>query len=126
MTNSDNGNRRTLIIGATGMLGAEILRQMCDSGKLVRATFRDSTDSAKRNKVSQYPAEVVSADLRNPESLTVACQQVTSVISTATAIATRKEGDTIQGIDELGQLALVEAAERAGVKHFVFLSFLPK
>ena len=34
-------------------------------------------------------------------------------------------GDTIDGVDRLGQLQLIEAAKSASVKHFVYVSFSP-
>jgi uncharacterized protein YbjT (DUF2867 family) len=40
-------------------------------------------------------------------------------------VLSRQPGDTIDGVDRLGQLQLVEAARAAGVKHFVYVSFPP-
>ena len=37
----------------------------------------------------------------------------------------RQPGDTIDGVDRIGQLQLIEAAASAGVKHFVYISFSP-
>jgi uncharacterized protein YbjT (DUF2867 family) len=37
----------------------------------------------------------------------------------------RQPGDTIDGVDRIGQLQLVEAASAAGVKHFIYISFPP-
>jgi NADH dehydrogenase len=66
------------------------------------------------------------ADLKDRSSLRSACKDVDVVISTASATLSHQEGDTIQTVDEQGQLALVDVAEEAGVKHFVFVSLAPQ
>jgi uncharacterized protein YbjT (DUF2867 family) len=52
-----------------------------------------------------------------------ACRGVDAVISTASSTLSRQEGDSIETVDRQGQLNLIEAAEAAGVKHFVLISF---
>ena len=63
--------------------------------------------------------------MKNPESLASACRDVSVVVSSATAMMSQQPGDTLQAVDEDGQLSLIAAAERAGVEHFVFVSFPP-
>ena len=67
--------------------------------------------------------ELVEGDLKDAASLTRACAGIQSVISTASSTLSRQSGDSIESVDEHGQLALVDAAKRAGVEHFVFVSF---
>ncbi|KRF16876.1 hypothetical protein ASH02_02110 [Nocardioides sp. Soil796] len=65
-------------------------------------------------------------DLTDPESLAAACQGVTAVVATATMIARRLAGatrPTIHEADEQGMASLIAAAESAGVRRFVYLSF---
>lgn len=64
-------------------------------------------------------AQPVSGDLSEPASLAAACQGVETVITTANTVL--REFD-IEGIDLNGSLNLVEAAQTAGVKHFIFVS----
>jgi NADH dehydrogenase len=45
------------------------------------------------------------------------------VYSTATAIQSRQEGNTLDRVDRAGQANLIEAARKAGVRRFVFISF---
>jgi uncharacterized protein YbjT (DUF2867 family) len=45
------------------------------------------------------------------------------VYSTATAIQSRQEGNTLDRVDREGQANLIEAARKAGVQRFVFISF---
>jgi uncharacterized protein YbjT (DUF2867 family) len=66
-------------------------------------------------------ADVVAGDLRDPASLSKACQGVTQVITTAHA----GEGKGTNGprrVDEAGNHQLIDAAKAAGVRHFVFIS----
>jgi uncharacterized protein YbjT (DUF2867 family) len=67
--------------------------------------------------------ELVEGDLKDSQSLTRACAGVQTVLSTATSTMSRQAGDSIESVDRAGQLALVETARRAGVQHFVFVSF---
>jgi NADH dehydrogenase len=84
---------------------------------------RASSDPAKRRSLEELGAEVILGDLKDPESLRAACEGVTHVLSTASSTLSRAEGDDIESVDRAGQLALIEAARRASVKHFVFVSF---
>ena len=43
--------------------------------------------------------------------------------SIATAIQSRQEGNTLERVDREGQANLVDAARKAGVGRFVFISF---
>jgi NADH dehydrogenase len=51
---------------------------------------------------------------------------VTTIYSTATAIQSRQEGNTLDRVDREGQANLVEAARKARVRRFVFISFREK
>ena len=115
----------TLVVGATGFLGGEIVKLLCDAKHSVRAVVREGADPAKRGRIQALPVESVVADLKDPASLARACQGVTTVISTATALVSHRDGDSITSVDETGQLALVDAAKAAGVRRFIYVSFLP-
>src|SRR5205823_1005010 len=67
--------------------------------------------------------EIVEGDLRSPGSLDLACHGVATVFSTATAIQSQQEGNTLDRVDREGQANLIEAARKAGVRRFVFISF---
>jgi uncharacterized protein YbjT (DUF2867 family) len=116
---------KILVVGATGLLGSEIVRLLASANRPVRAVVRASADDGKRSLVNHACVESCTADLKDPDSLAAACRGVSAVISTATATVSRQDGDSIEAVDQVGQLALVEVAERAGVEHFVFVSFLP-
>jgi NADH dehydrogenase len=118
-------DERTLVVGATGFLGTQIVRLLREEQAAVRAIVRPSADPAKRRFIEELRAEPFSADLKDPQSIESACRGVTTIVSTATAVVSRQPGDSLQAVDERGQLALVNAAERAGVRHFVFVSIPP-
>jgi uncharacterized protein YbjT (DUF2867 family) len=112
-----------LVVGATGELGGRIVRLLRADGHDVRCLVRDGSDDSGLREVG---ATVVRGDLTDPPSLGVACQGVDTVIATAAAIARILAGartPTIRETDEIGMLALVDAAESAGVQRFVYISF---
>lgn len=114
-----------LVVGASGMLGAEICHRLAEEGKQVRALARDSTDPAKRDKLKSFGARLSYGDLKDHSTLEAACRDITSVISTASSTFSRQTGDSIESVDLQGQLNLVRAAKAARVSHFVFISFPP-
>jgi NADH dehydrogenase len=114
---------KTLVVGATGLVGFEVCQQLRAGGHTVRALVRTTSDPAKRATLERLGIELVEGDLKDPASLSRACSGVRSVISTATSTLSRQSGDSIESVDERGQLSLVEAARQAGVDHFVFVSF---
>jgi uncharacterized protein YbjT (DUF2867 family) len=114
---------KALVIGATGLVGLEICRQLKQAGPNVRALVRPTAEASKRAELEALKAELVEGDLKDPQSLARACIGVGSVISTASATLSRQAGDSIETVDLQGQLALINAARSAGVGQFVFISF---
>jgi len=92
------------VAGATGALGAQIVALLRERGVTVRPLLRPDVD------------------LRQPSTLGPALEGVTCVVSTATCFP---RVDEIDAVDRDGNLALVAAAEDAGVERFVFVSFRP-
>ena len=113
----------TLIAGATGMLGSEICRLLREQGKPVRALVRSTSNPETIARLKSSGAEIVQGDLKDPASLEAACRGATSVISTASSTDSRQDRDSIDSVDRQGQLNLIEAAERAGVRQFILISF---
>ena len=114
---------RTLVVGATGLLGSEVCGRLRDAGASVRALTRPTADANKRAALVALGVETVTGDLKDAASLARACDGIEAVISTASATLSRQEGDSIETVDRQGQLALIDAARNAGVDHFVFVSF---
>jgi len=112
-----------LVVGASGLLGSEICRTLRESSKPVRALVRKTTDATKQEKLKSVGANLVYGDLKEPSTLGAAFQDVSTVISTASATFSRQTGDSIEAVDSQGQISLVESAKAAGVRHFIFISF---
>ncbi|WNG37820.1 SDR family oxidoreductase [Archangium violaceum] len=115
----------TTVVGATGLLGSAICEQLAATGVPVRALVRPTSEPAKVERLTRAGVEPRRGDLKDPASLEAACEGAQAVISTASSTLSRQEGDSIQSVDLNGQRALVKAAQRAGVEHFVFISFAP-
>jgi uncharacterized protein YbjT (DUF2867 family) len=90
------------VAGATGALGAQVCERLRAEGIDVRPLSRPAVD------------------LTRPETL--ALDGVSCVVSTATCFPRTNE---IDAVDRDGNIALVEAAEAAGVPRFVFVSLKP-
>ena len=112
-----------LVVGGTGELGGRVVRLLLADGHEVRCLVRPGTDG---DRLSGLGAKVVRGDLVDPNSLVAACQGVETVIATATVIGRRlagQPGPSIREVDRDGMGSLIEAAEGAGVRRFVYLSF---
>ena len=112
-----------LVIGATGFLGMEICRQLAGADRKVKGLVRTSSDPAKVEALQQMGVETVIGDMKDAASLDKAFEGVSAVISTASATLSRQPGDSIETVDNTGQLNVVEAAQKAGVSQFIFISF---
>ena len=102
-----------LVVGSSGMLGGMIARKLLARGEPVRVLVRQPS--------TLDGAESVVGDLKDPASLAAACRGATTVITTANS-AQRGGADNVESVDLDGNRALIDAASRAGVRQFVFVS----
>jgi uncharacterized protein YbjT (DUF2867 family) len=114
-----------LVVGATGPigLGGEICRLLRAAGKPTRALVRPTADANRVANLRALGVDVVEGDLKNPHSLTAACQDVRAVISTASMLVSQQPDDTVERVDGRGQRDLIDVAKSCGVKSFVYTSF---
>lgn len=103
-----------LVIGSTGLLGSTIVRRLLDKNAQVRVLLRG--DAAP-----MAGTEGVRGDLKDRASLEAACAGVTTVITTANS-AQRGGEDNVATVDLEGNVSLIDAAARAGVRQFIFVS----
>jgi uncharacterized protein YbjT (DUF2867 family) len=121
--NNSNNSSTILVAGATGYLGSEICRQLILKNKNVKGLIRATSDA---NKVAQLKAsgvETIEGDLKDKVSLENALYGVSAVISTVSSTLSRQEGDSIQTVDDEGQINLIDAAVNAGVNQLIYISF---
>jgi uncharacterized protein YbjT (DUF2867 family) len=109
-----------LIVGATGVLGREVARQLLAGGHQVRALVRNPE---KARDLQEQGAEVVQGNLTDPASLARACQNVDAVFTAVHAVLGRGN-NTSERVDDLGHRSVIDAAKRARVKHFVYTSII--
>jgi NADH dehydrogenase len=92
---------------------------LVDSGQPVRALVRDP----RRLGPHRVRVQIALGDLADPFSLRNAMRGVDTVIHLAATIRDQPRG-TIEELNGLATLRLLQAAERAGVERFVFFSAL--
>lgn len=121
-----------LIVGATGILGGMITQRLLEAGKEVRILVRHNSPAEElaKQRMATSPrllieagAQPVYGDLKDRASLDQACQGIQTVITTANS-AMRGGEDNVDTVDRHGNRNLIEAARAAGVKQFIFISFL--
>ncbi|HZE03809.1 MAG TPA: NAD(P)H-binding protein [Solirubrobacteraceae bacterium] len=108
-----------LLTGATGTVGRALLRRLTPQGTEVRCLVRDP----RRLGPERVRVQIALGDLGDPLSFRHALRGVDTVVHLASVIRDQPHGS----IEELAGVAtwrLVRAAERAGVRRFVFFSTL--
>jgi uncharacterized protein YbjT (DUF2867 family) len=97
-----------LVVGATGTVGSELVRQLAERGHKVRALVRDPVKAQGLGRA----VEPAIADLARPETLPAAFAGIDRAFILA---------PPAPNLEEL-EVNAFAAAERAGVRHIVYLS----
>lgn len=111
-----------LVVGATGLVGGEVTQQLRNKGCDVRALVRGGAAHQGATSLARAGVGIVPGDLGDPLAVAGACNGVDTVICTATSMPAAS-GGALQRVDHDGVLGLIAAAERAGVRRFVYTSF---
>ena len=111
-----------LVVGGTGAVGKQIALQLQQQLGNVRALVRGGDENPKTKELRQAGVEIIAGDLKQAETLDAACKGVDTVITTATSMPTAAD-DGLRKVDHVGGLALIAAADRAGVDKFVYTSY---
>jgi nucleoside-diphosphate-sugar epimerase len=111
-------NARLALTGGTGFIGQHLLRALTRRGYQVRVLLRRPT---------MLPADCTSAvigDIARPQNMSSALADVDAVIHSAglSAAASGRPEDDYRALNVEATIGLARAAQRAGVRRFVFLS----
>ena len=108
-----------LVIGGTGTLGRQIVKQALDDGYQVKCLVRDFR---RGSFLKDWGAELIYGDLAIPSTIPLALKGITTVIDAATIRSTSSY--TSETIDWRGKLALIEAAKLIGIKKIISFTIL--
>jgi uncharacterized protein YbjT (DUF2867 family) len=106
-----------LLTGATGTVGSALLRRLTAAGEPVRCLVRDP----RRLGDQRVRVQIALGDLANPASFRNALRGVDTVVHLAASIRDQPRA-SIEELNAVATLRLVQAAERAGARRFVFFS----
>jgi len=108
-----------LLTGATGRVGSALLRRLTAARTPVRCLVRDP----RRLGAERVRVQIALGDLADPPSFRNALRGVTTVVHLAASIRDQPRG-SIEELNGIATWRMVQAAEGAGVEHFVFASAL--
>ncbi|MGB0121522.1 MAG: NAD(P)H-binding protein [Solirubrobacterales bacterium] len=111
-----------LLTGATGSIGSRLLPRLLESGEDVRCLVREP----RRLGDQRVNVQITMGDLRqlnDPYLLRQSMRGVDTVIHLAASIRDQPPF-RVEELNGLATVRLLEAAERAGVKRFIFFSAL--
>jgi uncharacterized protein YbjT (DUF2867 family) len=111
-----------LVVGATGLVGQQIALSLRQRGRQVRALVRGGKNHEKAKPLVSAGIDIVDADLTKHQTLPSACAGIETVVCTATSMPHGRE-DGLRRVDQDGVLALIEKAEQAGIRHFIYTSY---
>jgi nucleoside-diphosphate-sugar epimerase len=111
-------NARLALTGGTGFIGQHLLRELTRRGYQVRVLLRRPT---------MLPADCTSAvigDIARPQNMASALADVDAVIHSAglSVAASGRPEDDYRVLNVEATVGLARAAQRAGVRRFVFIS----
>src|SRR5262244_53488 len=80
MENNITKNSTVLVVGATGVLGVEVCRQLAAAAKKVKGLVRTSSQKEKVDGLHELGIETLTGDMKDPQSLYEAFQNVDAIV----------------------------------------------
>jgi NADH dehydrogenase len=108
-----------LLTGATGPVGQAVLPKLLRDGEQVRCLVRDP----RRLAGQRVRVQIALGDLADPPSFRNAMRGVDAVVHLASSTRDQPRG-SIEELNGIASWRMVDAAQRAGARRFVFLSVL--
>mmetsp|Transcript_137 Transcript_137/g.202 ORF Transcript_137/g.202 Transcript_137/m.202 type:complete len:554 (-) Transcript_137:161-1822(-) len=109
--------KSVLVLGATGTLGRQVVRQFIDAGYTVKCLIREKEDRPF-SYLTDWGATLIQGSLVAPESLPAALIGVHTVVDCATA---RTEDPTYE-IDWKGKKTFIQCCEAMKIQRYIFCS----
>jgi NADH dehydrogenase len=108
-----------LLTGATGLVGSALLRRLIDEEQPVRCLVRNP----RRLGPQRVRVQIALGDLTDPPSFRNAMRGVNTVVHLAASTRDQPRG-SIEEFTAMATWRMLDAAQRAGVEHFVYFSLL--
>ncbi len=111
--------QKVLVTGANGFIGSNLCRRLLTDGYEVHALVRKSSDL---QFIDGLPVNLFYGDITQPETLKPAMENVQIVFHVAGLAADWGPFSLFEKINFFGTQNVAKAAEKAGVKRFVYVS----
>ena len=107
-----------VVIGGTGTLGRQIIKQLLNNGYSVRCLVRNIK---KAEFLREWGAELIYGDIKLPETIPNALLGIKIIVDVSTL---RNEDELVKlnEIDLIGKICLIKAAKTANIEKFIFFS----
>lgn len=115
---------RVLVTGASGLVGSHAVKLLVERGYKVRAMLRATSDPKWAALFERLNCEVVTADLLKADQLDAVCSGCDAVVHAGAIIAAHGNPADFFRVNVTGTENILNAASRAGVRHFVHISSL--
>ncbi|HUO05728.1 MAG TPA: NAD(P)H-binding protein [Candidatus Binataceae bacterium] len=116
---------KAAIAGGSGFIGSAIARRMAAAGNLeVRILSRNP--EAARKRMNLPGIEFVRGDVTEPATLVPAIAGADVIVAAMQfdgyPVENSRRGLTFERVDYAGTVALIDAAKKAGARHFIYIS----